>query len=64
MAVFCIEKTCDYTVISNHHLRNAGLSLKSKGLLTMMLSLLEDWNYTTRDLAKSARRARTALDQL
>ena len=52
MAVFCIEKTCDYTVISNHHLRNAGLSLKSKGLLTMMLSLPEDWNYTTRGLAK------------
>ena len=52
MAVFRIEKTRDYTVMSNHHLRNAGLSLKSKGLLSMMLSLPEDWNYTTRDLAK------------
>ena len=38
--------------MSNHHLRNAGLSLKSKGLLSMMLSLPEDWNYTTRGLAK------------
>ena len=47
MAVFRIEKTRDYTVMSNHHLRNAGLSLKSKGLLSMMLSLPEDWNYTT-----------------
>ena len=48
MAVFRIEKTRDYTVMSNHHLRNAGLSLKSKGLLSMMLSSPEDWNYTTR----------------
>ncbi len=52
MAVFRIEKTRDYTVMSNHHLRNAGLSLKSKGLLSMMLSLPEDWNYTTRDFSK------------
>ena len=51
MGVFRIEKTRDYTVMSNH-LRNAGLSLKSKGLLSMMLSLPEDWNYTTRGLAK------------
>lgn len=52
MAVFRIKKTRDYTVMSNHHLRNAGLSLKSKGLLSMMLYLPEDWNYTTRGLAK------------
>lgn len=63
MAVFRIEKTRDYTVMSNHHLRNAGLSLKSKGLLSMMLSLPEDWDYTTMGLTKSARRARTSLDQ-
>ena len=49
---FRIEKTCDYTVMSNHHLQNVGLSMKSKGLLSMMLSLPEDWNYTTRGLAK------------
>lgn len=52
MAVFRIERTRDYTVMSNHHLRNANLSLKAKGLLSMMLSLPEDWNYTTRGLAK------------
>ena len=52
MAVFRIEKTRDYTVMSNHHLRDTDLSLKSKGLLSMMLSLPEDWNYTTRGLAK------------
>ena len=50
MAVFRIERTRDYTVMSNHHLRNANLSLKAKGLLSMMLSLPEDWNYTTRGL--------------
>ena len=52
MAVFRIEKTRDYTVMANHHLRNRALSLKSKGLLSMMLSLPEDWNYTTRGLEK------------
>ena len=52
MAVFRIEKTRDYTVMSNHHLRNAGLSLKSKGPLSMMLSLPEDWNYITRGPSK------------
>ena len=52
MAVFRIERTRDYTVMSNHHLRNANLSLKAKGLLSMMLSLPEDWNYATRGLAK------------
>ena len=56
MAVFRIERTRDYTVMSNHHLRDKALSLKSKGLLSMMLSLPEDWNYTTRGLAKIWRR--------
>ena len=50
-AVFRIERNRDYTVMSNHHLRDTGLSLKSKGLLSMMLSLPEEWNYTTRGLA-------------
>lgn len=52
MAVFRIEKTRDYTVMANHHLRNTSLSLKAKGLLSLMLSLPEDWDYTTRGLAK------------
>ena len=51
MAVFRIEKTRDYTVMSNHHLRNTDLSLKAKGLLSLMLSLPEDWDYTTKGLA-------------
>ena len=52
MAVFRVERTRDYTVMSNYHLRDESLTLKSKGLLSMMLSLPDDWNYTTRGLAK------------
>lgn len=55
MAVFRIEKTRDYTVMANHHLRNTKLSLKAKGLLSLMLSLPEDWDYTTKGLAKICR---------
>ena len=51
MAVFRVEKTRDFTVMSNHHLRNPRLSLKAKGLLSLMLSLPEDWDYTTKGLA-------------
>lgn len=51
MAVFRIEKTRDYTVMANHHLRNTALSLKAKGLLSLMLSLPENWDYTTKGLA-------------
>ena len=52
MAVFRVEKTRDYTVMSNHHLRNTELSLKAKGLLSLMLSLPENWDYTTKGLSK------------
>ena len=51
MAVFRIEKTRDYTVMANHHLRNTALSLKAKGLLSLMLSLPEDWDYTLAGLS-------------
>ena len=52
MSVFRVEKTRGYTVMSNHHLRNHALSLKAKGLLSQMLSLPEDWNYTLQGLAQ------------
>lgn len=51
MAVFRVEKTKDFTVMSNYHLRDVELSLKAKGLLSLMLSLPEDWDYTTKGLA-------------
>ena len=52
MAVFRVEKTKDFTVMSNHHLRNSSLSLKGKGLLSLMLSLPDGWDYTTKGLAR------------
>ena len=51
MAVFRIQKTENYTIMSNHHLNNKALSLKAKGLLSLMLSLPDSWDYTTRGLA-------------
>ena len=52
MAVFRIEKTRDYTVMSNYHLRDMSLSLKAKGLLSLMLSLPGNWDYTMKGLAR------------
>lgn len=51
MATYRVERTKDYTVMSNCHLRDSSLTLKAKGLLSMMLSLPDEWNYTTRGLA-------------
>lgn len=52
MAIFRIEKTRDYTVMSNYHLRDMSLSLKAKGLLSLMLSLPENWDCTMKGLAR------------
>lgn len=46
MAVFRVEKTRDYTVMANHHLKDRRLSLRAKGMLSVMLSLPEEWDYT------------------
>ena len=51
MAVFRVEKNSGYTVMSNHHLRNQELSLKAKGLLSQMLSLPDNWDYTLKGLS-------------
>ena len=51
MAVFRVEKNHNYTVMSNYHLRDTGLTLKAIGLLSKMLSLTDEWDYTTRGLA-------------
>ena len=61
MAVFRVEKTNDYTVMANHHLRNHALSLKAKGLLSQMLSLPEDWDYTLSGLAEINRESKDAI---
>ena len=68
MAVFRIEKTQNYTIMSNHHLRNKNLSLKAKGLLSQILSLPEDWDYTLTGLSRINRESldaiRTAVHEL
>lgn len=68
MAVFRVERIKDYTVMSNHHLRNKTLSLKAKGLLSQMLSLPDDWDYTLKGLAainkESVDAIRTAIWEL
>ena len=61
MAVFRLERTRDYTVMSNHHLRDKSLSLKAKGLLSQMLSLPEDWDYTLSGLAYINRESKDAI---
>ena len=68
MAVFRVERNTGYTVMSNHHLRNKELSLKAKGLLSQMLSLPEDWDYTLAGLSYINRESidaiRTAIWEL
>lgn len=61
MAVFRVEKTKDFTVMSNHHLRDKRLTLKAKGLLSQMLSLPEDWDYTLAGLAYINRESKDAI---
>lgn len=51
MSVFRVERTRDYTVMSNHHLKNKVLSLKAKGLMSLILSLPDNWDYTLQGLA-------------
>ena len=61
MAVFRVERNNGYTVMSNHHLRNRELSLKAKGLLSQMLSLPEDWDYTLAGLSHINRESVDAI---
>ena len=61
MAVFRIEKTRDYTVMANHHLKNRELTLKAKGLMSVLLSLPDDWDYTLAGLARISREGVDAI---
>ena len=61
MAVFRVERNTGYTVMSNHHLRNKELTLKAKGLLSQMLSLPEDWDYTLAGLSHINRESIDAI---
>lgn len=61
MAVFRVQKTKDFTVMSNHHLKNKDLSLRAKGLLSVMLSLPEEWDYTLKGLAQISKEGLDAV---
>ena len=68
MAVFRVNKNKDYTVMSNCHLKDANMSFKAKGLLSMMLSLPDDWDYSIAGLSKISKEnekaIKTILDEL
>ena len=61
MAVFRVERTHNYTVMSNYHLRDKTISFKAKGLLSLMLSLPEDWDYTLAGLARISLEGKDAI---
>ncbi len=61
MAVFRVERTQNYTVMSNYHLRDKTISFKAKGLLSMMLSLPENWDYTLAGLARISLEGKDAI---
>ena len=62
MAIFRINKNKDYTTMSNFHLRNKNLSLKAKGLLSLMLSLPEDWDYSVRGLEQICKETKDTIN--
>lgn len=61
MSVIRVQKTKDYTVLSNHHLKNKNLSLKSKGLLSVMLSLPDNWDYSINGLVAISKEGKTSM---
>ena len=61
MSVIRINKTNNYTVMSNYHFKEKEMSLKAKGLLSLMLSLPEDWNYTIDGLVSLCKENETAI---
>ena len=63
MTIFHVEKNTDYTIMANYHLRDKSLSLKAKGLLSQMLSLPEEWDYTLQGLACINREQLDAIRQ-
>lgn len=62
MAVFRVEKNKNYTTMSNYHLRDKNLSLKAKGLLSFMLSLPDDWDYSLNGLVSVLKEKETSIN--
>ena len=61
MSIFKIEKNSNYTVMSNYHLRGRNLSYKAKGLLSFMLSLPDDWDYSLAGLCSISKESRDGI---
>lgn len=61
MAVIKVNKTKDYTIMSNTHFRERDMSLKAKGLLSLMLSLPSDWDYSVEGLVAICKENETAI---
>ena len=61
MAKFTIEKNKNYTIMSNYHLQDRNLSYKAKGLLSFMLSLPEDWDYSINGLVSISKEGVKAI---
>lgn len=61
MAIFRVNKNKDYTVMSNYHLRDANMSFKAKGLLSMMLSLPDDWDYSIKGIVSISKENKTSI---
>ena len=61
MSVIRVEKTKDYTVMSNYHLREKKMSLKAKGLLSLMLALPPNWDYSIRGLVSICKEKELAI---
>lgn len=64
MSVFRVKKNTNYTVMSNYHLKDKNISLKAKGLLSVILSLPEDWNYSIRGLSAILMEGITAVSNI
>lgn len=61
MAIFRVNKNKDYTVMSNYHLRDKNMSFKAKGLLSMMLSLPDDWDYSIKGIVSISKENKTSI---
>ena len=61
MAIFRVNKNKDYTVMSNYHLKDKNMSFKAKGMLSMMLSLPDDWDYSVAGLTQISKENEKAI---
>lgn len=61
MSIVRVHKTANFTVMSNYHFKERKMSLKAKGLLSLMLSLPDDWNYSISGLVTLSKDGKDAV---